>query len=299
MTTSTDTAGEFTSARPLLFSIAYRITGSRADAEDVVQEAWLRWRDVDRTGVDSPKAFLTTVVSRLSLDSLKSARRRREVYVGQWLPEPLVGPVSEPAELAESLSMAFLHVMERLSPEERVAFLLREVFESPYREVAATLDTSEANARQLVSRARAHLRSDRVARAVDRDEHALVFRAFMDACAGSDTAQLTSLLHPDAVLYSDGGGKTTAALNPILGADRIIRFIVGLRTKFAGRYGGFAAEVNGQPGAILTLDDKPHTVLALDVEAGRVRGLYYSLNRDKWPRELAREAADSGNAGAV
>jgi RNA polymerase sigma-70 factor (ECF subfamily) len=184
----------FTPLRPLLFSIAYRMTGSRADAEDVLQEAFLRWQSADRESIRSEKAFLTTVVSRLSLDALKAAHRKKEVYIGPWLPEPIVGPVSEPVELAESLSFAFLHLLESLPPSERVAFLMREIFEADYQHVAEALETTEANARQLVSRAREHLRSKRQRAPVDPAKHQQLLSEFMRACALGDASSLVGLL---------------------------------------------------------------------------------------------------------
>lgn len=272
---------EFSELRPLLFSIAYRMTGSRADAEDILQEAFLRWQATDRGVVQSPKAFLTTVVSRLSLDALKAAHRQREVYVGPWLPEPIVGPVTEPAELAESLSFAFLHLLESLPAQERVAFLMREVFDSDYSEVAAALETSEANARQLVSRAREHLRARRPKQRVDPAKHQQLLGEFMRACAVGDATSLVGLLKQDATLYSDGGGKTRAALNPIYGADRIIRFILGILKKDLGTFGAYPVEVNGGPGAVVTLDGRPHTLVTIEPDGDRIGTVFYVLNPDK------------------
>ena len=271
----------FSELRPLLFSVAYRMTGSRADAEDVLQEAFLRWQSADLGSVQSPKAFLTTVVSRLSLDALKAAHRQREVYVGPWLPDPIVGPVSEPVELAESLSFAFLHLLESLPAQERVAFLLREVFDGEYREVAETLETSEANARQRVSRARGHLRSRRPRQRVDRAKHQQLLGEFMRACAEGDATSLVGLLKEDAILYSDGGGKTRAALNPIYGSAKIIRFIQGLLKKGLGEFGGYPLEVNGAPGALVTLDGRPNTLVAIEPDGDRIGAVYYVLNPDK------------------
>jgi RNA polymerase sigma-70 factor (ECF subfamily) len=271
----------FEGVRPLLFSIAYRMTGTRADAEDVLQEAFLRWQSAEKTSIESPKAFLTTVVSRLSLDVLKAARRKREVYTGPWLPEPIVGPVSEPVEMAESLSLAFLHVLESLPAEERVAFLMREVFDAAYREVAETLDTSEANARQLVSRAREHLRARRPRHRVDPKTHEKLLFEFIRACGEGDATTLVGLLRDDAVLYSDGGGKTRAALNPIYGADKIIRFVLGLRRKDLGEYGGFPAQINGKPGAVVTINGALNAVVTIEADEDRIQSLYFVLNPDK------------------
>jgi RNA polymerase sigma-70 factor, ECF subfamily len=270
----------FQELRPLLFSIAYRILGVRADTEDVLQEAYLRWRQADE--VRSPKAFLTTVVSRLALDALKAAHRKREVYVGPWLPEPIIGPVSEPVELAESLSIAFLRLLESLGPSERVAFLMREVFDADYSAVAEALDTSEANARQLVSRAKAHLRNGRPPRErADPARHPQLLAAFLQACAEGDSGSLVALLKEDSVLYTDGGGRTRAALNPILGADRICRFVFGLMKKGLGEFGGYPAQVNGLAGAVITLDGKPAGVMTIAIDGDRIAELYYVLNPDK------------------
>ncbi len=207
---------QFQELQPLLFGLAYRMMGTRADAEDLVQDAYVRWQSAAPDEVRSPKSYLTTVVARLALDRLKAAYRQRETYVGQWLPEPLVEPEgTQTMEMAESLSLAFLHVLESLSPSERVAFLLREVFDADYEEVAAALQTSEANTRQLVARARKRIQDRRPRFPVDRDRHAVVLREFLNACATGDPAQLTAVLAEDVVLYSDGGGKVSAALNPI------------------------------------------------------------------------------------
>src|SRR5580698_1858750 len=181
--------------RPLLFSLAYRMLGTRADAEDIVQDAYLRWQAASQEEVRAPKSYLTTVVARLSLDSLKSARRKRETYVGEWLPEPIVEPKGSTAlEMAESLSLAFLHVLETLSPDERVAFLLREVFDAEYAEIAATLETSEPNCRQLIARARKHIRDRRPRFQVDQARQQNVLEQFLAACQSGDPSRLLPLL---------------------------------------------------------------------------------------------------------
>ena len=252
-----DRETQFQNLRPLLFSLAYRVLGTRADAEDVVQDAYLRWQAAAADEVRSPKSFLTTVVARLALDGLKSAHRQRETYVGPWLPEPVVQPVgTTPMEMAESLSLAFLRLLESLSPMERVAFLLREVFDASYEEVAAALDTSEANSRQIFARARKHIQERRPRFAVDRERQSAVLREFLGACASGDPSQLTALLSQDAVLYSDGGGKASAALNPITGADRVVRFLMGITRKIPALSIEFA-DVNGGVGAVLLDAGKP------------------------------------------
>jgi RNA polymerase sigma-70 factor (ECF subfamily) len=273
---------QFQELRPLLFSLAYRMLGTRADAEDVVQDAYLRWQSAGADLVRSPKSYLTTVVARLALDALKAARRTRETYVGPWLPEPLVEPLgTQPVEMAESLSLAFLHVLESLTPAERVAFLLREVFEAEYHQVAAALQTSEPNCRQIVARARKHIQDRRPRFAVDRDRHTAVLRQFLVACATGDPSQLTAMLSQDAVLYSDGGGKVSAALNPILGADRVARFVVGVGKKLAGVSVQFA-DVNGETGVVLLDGGKAFSVMGIELDAeGRISGLYFVNNPDK------------------
>jgi RNA polymerase sigma-70 factor, ECF subfamily len=275
----------FDELRPLLFSIAYRMTGTRADAEDAIQETYMRWQAADRDSIQSPKAFLTTVISRVCLDVLKSSHRKREVYVGSWLPEPVVGPTTEPVELMESLSFAFLHLLESLTPSERVAFLMHDVFDASYGEVADVLETSAANARQLASRAREHLRARRPKAKVKREKHQQLLWAFVKACAEGEASALFGLLKQDAVLYSDGGGKVQAAINPIYGADRIVRFILGLNKKGVGELRGFAVEVNGAPGAAVTRDGAPYMIHAVEVEDDRIRTVYYVMNPEKIPSE--------------
>lgn len=271
----------FTELRPLLFSIAYRMIGTRADAEDAVQETYLRWQATDRSSIASPKAFLTTAISRICIDLLKSAHRKREVYVGSWLPEPIIGETMEPAELAESLSFAFLHLLESLTPSERVAFLMHDVFDASYLQIADALGTSGANARQLASRAREHLRERRPKTRVKREKHQQLLWAFLEACRKGDADALFGLLKRDAILYSDGGGKVRAAINPIYGAERIIRLVLGLRKKGIGEVHGFPVEVNGTPGVAMTLDGRPYLIHAIDVEGDRIRTVYYVMNPEK------------------
>jgi RNA polymerase sigma-70 factor (ECF subfamily) len=282
---SMDRETQFQDLRPLLFGLAYRMLGRRADAEDVVQDAYLRWQSAPAEEVRLPKSYLTTIVARLALDELKAAYRRRETYVGTWLPEPLVQPAgTKPMEMAESLSLAFLRLLETLSPVERVAFLLREVFDAKYEEVAAALETSEANSRQIVARARKHIHERRPRFAVGRDSQSAVLREFLAACATGDPSQLTALLSEDAVLYTDGGGKVSAALNPIVGADRVVRFLIGVGRKIPALSVEFA-DVNGGVGAILLEAGRPYGVMALDVTTeGLIASLYVVSNPDKLPR---------------
>jgi RNA polymerase sigma-70 factor (ECF subfamily) len=260
--------------------------GSPSDAEDVVQDAYLRWLDAGTDEIRFPKPYLMTVVSRLSLDALKSARRKREIYTGPWLPEPLVEPFgAQRLEMAESLSIAFLHVLELLSPTERIVFLLREVFDASYAELARTLDTTEENCRQIVMRARKHVQEKRPRFTVDHEHHSQILQQFLMACSSGNPAQLTQLLRQDAVMYSDGGGKSTAALNPIVGADHIARFFVGLERK--GLLRGIRAEivtVNGQPGALLFSGDRLESVVNLELDEHRkIINIFLIVNPNKLP----------------
>lgn len=281
-----DRTAQFEEVRKNLFLLAYRMLGMRADAEDVVQDAYLRWLNASDEEIRMPKPYLTTVVSRLSLDMLKSAQRKREIYTGQWLPEPLVEPFgSERLELAESLSMAFLHVLELLSPTERVAFLLREAFEASYAELAAILETTEENCRQIVARARKHIRTNRPRYVADPAKHMQVLREFVTACASGDPARLAGLLREDAVMYSDGGGKVLAAPNPILGGDRIARFFAGVMKK--AQFDALRAEilmVNGQPGVLVFAGNDVQSVMSLALdENNKVARIFLVVNPEKLP----------------
>ena len=279
-----DRTAQFEELRKILFLLAYRMLGTRSDAEDVVQEAYLRWLDATETDIRLPKAYLTTVVARLSLDALKSARRKREVYTGPWLPEPIVEPFgAQRLEMAESISIAFLHVLELLSPTERIAFLLREVFDASYAELAQTLDITEENSRQIVTRARRRIQAKRPRFTVDHDQHRDILQKFLMACASGNQAQLTELLRHDAVMYSDGGGKTKAALNPIVGADHIARFFIGLERK--GLLGNIRTEfaaVNGQPGVLLFVNDHLESIVSLALnEEYKIATIFLVVNPDK------------------
>lgn len=278
----------FREYRPLLFSIAYRMLGSVADAEDVVQEAYLRWRQVDSTSVRSAKDYLSAIVTRLSIDHLRSARAQREVYVGPWLPEPLVGVgYSDPLEgvvLAESLSMAFLLLLERLTPVQRAAFLLREVFNYEYPDIARILETSEANCRQLVRRARARLAGGRGRFVPNPAEAEAIVRQFLDACLGGDLEGLVSRLAEDATAWSDGGGRVAAARQPIRGAVRVARFLAGLARKWSRVGGEFqVVAVNGNLGLLACIDGRTRGVVTVALAAGRVQDVFIVVNPDKLP----------------
>lgn len=262
------------------------MTGSAAEAEDILQEAFVRFVETEQV-VESPRAFLTTVVVRLCLDHLKSARARRETYVGPWLPEPLVAneePAPQPdarAELAESLSIAFLVLLERLSPLERAAFLLREVFDQPFEEVASVLGTSEVACRQLVARARAHVDENRPRYKATNEKKQALLGAFLAACATADATALGRVLAADVVARSDGGGKVHAALKPVIGRDRVIRFFLGVLKKAPPN--GFAEVtwVNGEPGLVLRTPDSVVTVVTLSIVDDLISDVWIVVNPEK------------------
>jgi RNA polymerase sigma-70 factor (ECF subfamily) len=273
--------------RPLLFSIAYRMIGSVSEAEDIVQEAYLRYHRAQRADVENPKAYLSAVTTRLAIDHLRSARARREEYVGPWLPEPLLADQTAPdpgeqAELADSLSLAFLVLLERLSPVERAAFLLREVFAYPYDEIAEVIDRSEDNARQLVTRARRHVDEERPRFEVDRQMQEELTERFMAATMEGDTEGLLELLSADVVAYTDGGGKVQAARKPLHGSERVARFLVTAARRGAAALAVEPVVVNGRPGRLFRdADRQPAAVLTLDVADGVIQGIHVVSNPDK------------------
>lgn len=269
--------------RPYLFAIAYRMLGSVADAEDVVQEAFLRYHAAD-VEVESPKAYLATVTTRLAIDELRSARHRREVYPGQWLPEPLVEDEQvRHAETADSLSMTFLHLLEKLSPVERAVFLLREVFDYEYDEVARIVGKSEANCRQILARAHAHIREGRRRFDVSREEREEVAQRFLAAWEEGDTAALVEWLAPDATVYGDGGGNAPSVPVPLVGSGRVAKALIGWGGKARDR--GFthrSTDVNGEPGVVFYDPDGRATwVAALEIADGVVVAVRSVLNPDK------------------
>jgi len=285
-------AQDFEQHRQRLTGLAYRMLGSLAEAEDVVQDAWLRWDRAARTDVEAPGAFLSRVVTRLCLDRLKSARRTREIYVGPWLPEPLVSDAAltaEPVEdLAHDVSFALMLALERLSPLERAAFLLHDVFELDFAEVAGALGRTEAACRQLASRARANVQTDRPRFTLPPDEGERIATAFFAATRTGDVGALRGLLADGAVLQSDGGGRRRAALNPILGAERISRFYAGIQRKAGPPLWQERVSINGLPGrASLEFDGTLQTI-ALEIAEGRIRAVYVTRNPDKLRHLLAR-----------
>jgi RNA polymerase sigma-70 factor (ECF subfamily) len=273
----------FVEHRPLLFSIAYRMLGSTTDAEDIVSEAFLRWRDVDADTVQSPKSYLAAIVTRLCIDHLRSARVRREQYVGPWLPEPLLvaEDAAAPVEMADSLSTAFLVVLETLTPDERAAFLLREVFGHPYDELAQILDRSEASCRQLVHRARSHIAARRPRFDAEPEQQRAVTEAFLRACATGNLADLVALLTEDAVLLSDGGGVVKAAQRPIHGRDRAGRFLLGVLGKAPAELTAEIEHVNGAWGIVARVGGVPFAVITLDTAGGRIQGVHLLVNPQK------------------
>ena len=270
--------------RGRLLGLAYRMLGSRSDAEDVVQDAYLRFAGAQ--DVHNAEAFLVTVVTRLCLDRLKSARAQREVYVGPWLPEPVFdaeGLSADAAtELADDLSFALLLALDRLSPLERAAFLLHDVFDTPFPEIAAMLGRTEASCRQLASRARRAVRDNRPAPAATPDSHARLLQAFSDAVASGNVRQLAELLREDAVALTDGGGRKFAARNPIIGADKVARFFIGLAGKIAGQDVRIQpAVINGAVGALLYLDGELDLTLSMAIDGEKIAAIYIVRNPDK------------------
>jgi RNA polymerase sigma-70 factor, ECF subfamily len=276
----------FLAHRGRLIGLAYRMLGSRADAEDVIQDAWLRFAQAQ--DVRNAEAFLVTTVTRLCLDRLKSARVRREIYVGPWLPEPVLDAEAlsphAATELADDLSFALLLALDRLSPAERAAFLLHDVFDAPFAAVAETLGKSEAACRQLAVRARQAIRAERPRPPTPDPDHTRLLAAFAGALASGDHEGLMAVLRADAVALSDGGGRKQAALNPIHGADRVSRFLLGLARKnaAAGRVLGVeATNINGASGLLIFLDGVLDQTLSIAVDGDRIVAIYLVRNPDK------------------
>lgn len=270
--------------RPLLFSIAYRMLGSVMEAEDVVQEAFLRWQQAPEGEVRSPSAYLSTVVTRLCIDRLRSARARREQYVGPWLPEPLLEEqeIAGTADLDDSLSMAFLVLLESLSPVERAVFLLREVFDYDYPEIASLVGKSEANCRQIARRARQSVAARRPRFESSPEQEERLLDSFLQASLSGDMEALLALLSEDVTLYSDGGGKTQAALRPIYGADRVARFLSGILTKAPPDLAVRQTRVNGRPGLVGYFGDgSPQSVVTIEVGEGGITAIRLVVNPEK------------------
>ncbi|MFE6153209.1 RNA polymerase sigma-70 factor [Streptomyces sp. NPDC057889] len=286
---ATDTVIEvFEEHRPVLMGVAYRMLGRVADAEDVVQDAWLRWAQADRDEVREPRAYLVRVATRLAIDRLRQAQVRREAYVGPWLPEPLVtdfGPTApdtaEAAVLAESVSLAVLVVLESLSPLERAVFVLREAFGFPFAEIANTLERSESAVRQLAGRARKHVDERRPRFDVDPVEQRDLTERFLAAATGGDLEGLMTLLAPDARLVGDSGGKSKAPLRVIESADKVGRFLLGAAKGGGAGFTFRIVELNGGPAVLALVDGKPDSVFQVDVADGHVQCVYIVRNPDK------------------
>ena len=283
-TDSEDTA--FTAARPRLFAIAYRMLGTRADAEDVLQDAWMCWHQADQSALQSAEAWLVTVVTRLSIDRLRAAKAEREAYVGWWLPEPLVeaesnAPTPETAvELAGDLSVALLWVLERLSPEERAAFLMRQVFDQDYAEIAALLGKSEAACRQMVHRASDRVQQDRPRFDVSADTHRDLLERFAEASRSGQRDAIRALLADDAHLVGDGGGKVPSFTRIIQDAEQITKIYCEL-VRAMGNVRYQHARVNGEPGLLRYVDEKLESAQSFVIENGRIVAIYVVRNPDK------------------
>ena len=285
----------FEALRPHLLGIAYRMLGEMSAAEDVAQEAWLRWQRAQPVEVRDPRAWLSAVTVRLSLDALRKARARRETYVGPWLPEPILpddmralaadAPAAR-AELASDLSLALLHVLERLTPEERAALILHDAFDCDYATIARTLEKSEPACRKLVSRARERVKLEHPRQAVSKAQHRALVDNFVAAAASNDPTQISRLLASDVILYSDGGGRAAAALRPIYGADKVIRFTTGVMRKFAPAEGFVLerADINGTPGFLLRTRDGIHSALTVEFSGRLISAIYLVRNPEKLTR---------------
>ncbi|MFE1261395.1 RNA polymerase sigma-70 factor [Streptomyces albogriseolus] len=278
----------FEEHRPVLMGVAYRMLGRVADAEDVVQDAWLRWSGGDRTAVREPRGFLVRITTRLAVDRLRQIKARGETYVGPWLPEPCatdfgdtVTDAAERAVLADSVSLAVLVVMETLSPLERAVFVLREAFGYPYADIAAMLDRGEAAVRQLAARARRHVDERRPRYDVDPARRRDLTERFLDAAAGGDLEGLMELLAPDVRLVGDSGGKARAPLRVLDGADHVGRFFVGVAGKGLPDASVRMVELNGGPALLVLSGGKPDTVVQIDADGDRIRTVYVVRNPDK------------------
>ena len=280
----------FEANRELLFSVAYRMLGTVADAEDAVQDTWLRWSAAPRSDVTEPRAYLARTVTHIALNKLRSARTRRETYIGPWLPEPLLTDTApdsaDRAELAESVSLAMLVVLESLTPEERAVFVLHEVFGFTHAEIAVAIGRTDASTRQLMHRAREHVQARRPRFDVDAAQQREVTQRFLAAAMGGDIDELMMVLAPDVTLVADSGGKVQAPPRPITGASKVARFLAGA----AGRpYRGIsisdvtfdAAEINGGPGTLVMVGGKPLAAVITDIADGRIAAIQIVVNPDK------------------
>jgi len=283
----------FTTDRPLLFSIAYRMLGSASDAEDVLQDAWLRYRGVDPSTIRTPKAFATTIVTRLCLDRLKSAQRTREDYVGPWLPEPvLTSEVEGPDTMlqrAESVTLAFLVLLEKLSPEERAVFLLKDIFEYEHAEIADILGTTVDNSRQLLHRAKARLAQGRPRLTGTMESRRAIAERFARAFSSGDGVELTALLARDVGMWSDGGGKASAARRPLIGRDEVLNFLLGIhRTAVASKVVRDVSlrieDVNSEPALVMRVGPRLESIFVFSIDDDAISGIRVVRNPDKLAR---------------
>ncbi|MEU8333199.1 RNA polymerase sigma factor SigJ [Micromonospora sp. NPDC048839] len=287
-TAATDPAGALQAHRPMLLGLAYRLLGSRHDAEDVLQEAYLRWHGVDRSAVEEPRRYLSRVVTRLALDRLRARQAARETYVGTWLPEPVptapspFGPLDR-AELRDSLSTALLHVLERLTPPERAVYVLHTAFDLPYAEIAEILERTPEDCRQLHHRATTRVHQEQRRFTASRAERERLLDAFLAAARDGDLATLTGLVAADATAWNDGGGRVRAARNPVTGADRIARFYAGIYGPGRRPVTVRPVELNGEPAMLITRADGSRYTLTIAAAEGRITGIYLVGNPTKLP----------------
>lgn len=296
----------FNQHRSLLFAIAYRMLGTVTDAEDIVQETFLRWQQTAETTVKSAKNYLSTIVTRLCIDHLRSARVRREQYVGSWLPEPLMteqtDDPSAQVELADSISIAFLVVLERLSPIERAVFLLREVFEYDYDEIAQMVEKSPANCRQILKRSRQHIISQRPRFSVAHEQQEQITTKFLDATTKGDLQGLLSFLAKDITYWSDGGGKVSATLKPLHGAMKVARFFLAIRRKWLSNAVSRIVEINGKLSIVNYVDGCIFCVWMFDIADGCIQSFYSMRNPDKLKRlseAVTHQASTSRGLGNI
>jgi RNA polymerase sigma-70 factor (ECF subfamily) len=275
----------FDQYRQRLFGLAYRMLGTRDDAEDIVQETYIRWHNADRGAIKSAEAWLVTAATRLSIDRLRKASRDRQSYIGPWLPEPImISPEPSPqenAELASDLSLAFMVLLERLSPTERAVFLLHDVFDCDYTEIARILDRSEAAIRQMNHRARERVRTDRVRYQANDAERVRLMKNFVAASVAGDTQQVISLLAPDVTLTSDGGGKVSAARKIVTGAKRVGRVFYKTGPLHRERVKNYVIDVNGEKGVLTLFDGEPAAITTFDIVDGQISGIYRVMNPEK------------------
>ena len=284
MTDIQSPASLFEAHRGRLFGLAYRMLGSRADAEDIVQEAYVRWHQAAPGAIENPEAWLVTAATRLAIDRLRRLKTEREAYVGPWLPEPIVtdAPPDRHLDLAADLSIAFLTVLERLAPEERAAFLLHDVFDVGYSQIASVIERSEAACRQVVHRARERVHGDRKRFDVSESDKAALLQKFMAAVEARDEQAVLALFAPDASWTADGGGKTAAAPRPIVGAERIARLVIGLREKFwADNRVLEIASVNGETGLRIRDGNRLTATMSIETDGERILNVYAVVNPDK------------------